>query len=305
MNTEAGQIDVSVVVVHWNVPSLLDGCLASIRAERDTSDLNIDVLVVDSCSDNLEHRTVVASHPGTGLVEMDANRGYGAACNLGILSTAGSAVLLLNPDTVILPGTIDKLWSTLNIAAHIGMVAPLLLNSDGSVQSAGYRFPGPSNLWFDLVPIHPRLYESRLNGRVPAGNGQLPLAIDYALGAAMLVRRESFDEVNGFDEEYVMYSEEVDFQRRLAEADWTRLLVPAARVTHIGGQSTRQRPTEMEEALWRSRVRYAARWCSSRDLKLLQIAGFAGTCVDSLRNPGNRQRNQMIREILTSDPGLE
>ncbi len=307
MNTAASshETDISIIIINWNVAGLLDNCLASIERELTNSSLCAEVIVVDNASEERTFQKVVESRQVDQLIELESNRGYGAACNTSAAAANGSAILLLNPDTILQPGSINHLWQTLNLAQHIGLVAPLLLNADGSMQSAGYRFPGAANLLFDLLPLPSRLYESPLNGRIHTGNGELPYAVDYALGAALLIRREAFEQVSGFDESYFMYSEEVDLQRRLAESGWTRLLAPAARIVHLGGQSTGQRPQEMESALWHSRARYHKRWSTPAKQRLHKLATLAATTVDDRRNPDNKSRNQQIRNLFAGEAEVE
>lgn len=292
------QIDVSVVVVNWNVPALLDACLTSIEQELAGSQLDVEVMVVDNQSTIPGHVDVVAAHPEARLVELDENRGYGAACNVGIGLAQGRAILLLNPDTELLPGSLDRMWRTLRLSQHIGLVAPLLLNGDRTLQSAGYSFPGVVNVLFDLFPIPDRLYGSRLNGRRDTGDGRLPVAVDYALGAVLFARRSALLDVGMFDEEFFMYSEEVDLQRRLAAHGWTRLLDPSASVIHHGGQSTGQQPENMTTALWESRARYFRRWESSRKRAVMRFVVEFGTWLDDRRRPSRRRSNATIRQAF-------
>lgn len=277
-------VDLSIVVVHWNVPAYLDGCLRSISAECESIPaISCETIVVDCASPDPAYRAVVARHGGVSLIELAENRGYAAGCNAGLAASEGDAILLLNPDVELQPGALEALLRGLAISAHVGMTAPLLLNPDGSQQSAGYRFPGPLSLLFDLLPVPPRLVESPLNGRAPVGDGVQPIRIDYPLGAAMCVRRSAVDDAGPLDEEYGMYSEEVDWARRFADCGWTTLLIPNARVIHFGGQSTGQRPAPMREALWLSRARYADRWWSERQRRLGRIAVDIGTRLDDRR----------------------
>lgn len=269
--------DLSIIIVHWNVPTLLSACLASIAAERERTDLAIETVVVDNASPSKDYWAVVSADFQVELIELDENRGYAAGCNAGIVRASGDAILLLNPDTELLPGALDTLWQALHLSVHVGMVAPLLLNPDGSVQSAGYRFPGVANVLFDLFPSHPRLYESPLNGRMPASDGVQPVQIDYPLGAAMLLRRAALDDVGPFDESYGMYSEEIDWARRLATAGWTAILVPQAHVIHHGGQSTGQQPEAMYEALWASRATYYLRYATPRQQRAIRAIVNVGT----------------------------
>ncbi len=289
--------DVSIVVVHWNVPDMLVRCLESIVEDIQRSEVAANIIVVDSASPDRRYREVVRAFDGVTLLNLDENRGYAAGCNAGIRQSDSEAVLLLNPDTELLPASLRKLWETLQLAPHIGMTAPLLLNMDGSLQSAGYRFPGITNVLFDLFPVHQRLIESPLNGRVPVGDGVQPLRIDYPLGAAMLVRRAALDAVGLVDESYGMYSEEIDLARRLADAGWTTLLAPSARVVHHGGRSTGQRPDAMHEALWLSRATYYERFATFRQRAVTAAVVEAGLRRAARRaTPARRAANARIRQ---------
>jgi N-acetylglucosaminyl-diphospho-decaprenol L-rhamnosyltransferase len=293
------QTDISIVVVHWNVPELLGACLRSIEFERARSALTVQTVVVDTASPDRSYREIVGHNTAVELVELTENRGYAAGCNAGIRHSSGEAILLLNADTELLPGSLDGLWQGLHITAHIGMVGPLLLNADGSVQSSGYHFASIANVFFDLFPLHPRLIESPLNGRLAVSDGVQPLKADYILGAAMMLRRETIEQIGGLDESYGMYSEEVDLARRVAEAGWTTLVVPRARVIHHGGRSTSQRPLAMHEALWRSRAQYVRRWEPPRRQRAIGTVARLGLRLDDLRaDPFRREVNARIREQL-------
>lgn len=258
----SGQIDVSVVIVSWNTRDLLSQCIASVIRQASKARLHVEIIVVDNASSDGTADLLHRDHPNITVIALSENRGFAAANNLGIASARGAALLLLNPDTEMLPGSLSALWQTLLASPRVGMAGALLLNPDGSLQSAGYRFPGLIQTFLDIFPIHPRLIGSRLNGRMPPGDGLSPLAIDHPLGACMLVRRDVIDQVGMLDDQYFIYSEEIDWCRRIKTAGWMILTTPAARVIHYGGQSTGQMPDEMFSQLHRSRNRYFRRYHS-------------------------------------------
>lgn len=249
---------ISVVIVHWNTPDLLRNCLASILETAPDSLTN--TIVVDCDSHGCGIDGLIAQFEGVRLIQMPRNDGYAAGCNAGFDALKTNTILFINADTELQPGAVAALRECFELNSRIGLVAPLLLNPDRSLQSSGYTFPGFANVICDLLPIPNRIRGSTLNGQVDAGNLGLPYAVDYALGAAIAVRTAALKEIGGWDENYGMYSEEVDLARRLDQAGWRRLIEPKAQVVHVGGASTSQRATAMQAALWRSRGLYHHRW---------------------------------------------
>jgi len=285
---------ISVVIVHWNTPDLLAACLRSIQTEREHSGCISDVIVVDCDSDGDACAFALKGH-GVELLRLERNDGYATGCNAGLARTSSDFILFLNADTELKPGATGTLLRCINLNPRIGLVAPLLVNANGTLQSDGYRFPGVANVLFDLLPLPDRLRGSRLNGRLDPGNLFHPYTVDYALGAALLVRRAALDQVGGWPEDYRMYSEEVDLARRLDEAGWARLLEPRAVVVHHGGASTGQRPVEMQAALWHSRGKYHRAW-STRTRQL----AIRGTVEIASRMSGNDVDGAEVRRSFAA-----
>jgi N-acetylglucosaminyl-diphospho-decaprenol L-rhamnosyltransferase len=173
----------------------------------------------------------------------------------------GSAVWLLNPDTEVEPGATAALLDTMDGHASVGVLGAKLLYPDGSLQQGAFRFPGLSQLAFELFPLPPRLYDTPLNGRYARRlyAGDKPFAVDHPLGAAMMVRGETIDAVGLMDEGYRMYCEEIDWCWRMRKSGWKALCVPTAEVIHHAGQSTAQVPISSFVNLWTSRARLYAR----------------------------------------------
>ncbi len=254
-------MDLSIVIVSWNVRDLLQTCLESLRPEWERT--WAEVIVVDNASSDGTPDLVRDQYPAVRLIANLANRGFGAANNQGMAAASGRYILLLNPDTVVLPGALEALVGFLEAHPRVGLAAPRLLNPDGSLQRNAFRFPGLLQVALDLFPVHPRLMDSALNGRYrrePQATG--PFSIDHPLGAALLVRHEIWEATGGFDEDYFMYAEEVDWCWRIHQAGWMIWQVPEARIIHYGGQSTRQVPDWMFIELWRARYRFFRRYHS-------------------------------------------
>jgi len=266
-------MDLGLVIVNWNVRDLLAACLDSVYLDlaQTSSELSAVVCVVDNGSTDGSAAMLRAQFPRTLLIEAD-NRGMGAGNNLGLqaLQTQVSpfALLVLNPDTVVRPGALRHLVSFLRRHERAGVVAPKLVNPDGSLQHTGFRFPGLAQAVFDLYPPSgrlARLLDSPLNGRyAPAryAAGQ-PFQVEHTLGAAFAVRATAAVECGLFDETFHMYCEEIDWHWRLARGGWERWIVPAAEVLHYGGQSTAQIKIDSLRKLWTSRRRLYHRYHSA------------------------------------------
>lgn len=273
----------AIVIVHYNTPALLRGCLRSLRACA----VPLQVVVVDNASTDRQVEALQDEFPAVHFLFNPENRGYAAANNQGMRFFAptlrppvspspppankarrqeegepggkndeGPAVLLLNPDTVVLPGALEALVSFLEGHPRVGASGPRLLNADGSLQENAFAFPTLPMSFFDFFPLHGRLYHSRLNGRLPEMRGDQPFPIDHPLGACLLLRAAALQEVGLLDEGYFMYVEEVDLCYRLKQAGWEVWHVPEAHVVHYGGQSTKQASERMLVELHRSRYRF-------------------------------------------------
>jgi N-acetylglucosaminyl-diphospho-decaprenol L-rhamnosyltransferase len=263
-------IDLGIAIVNWNVRDLLAGCLDSIYTDlaQTGGALTGAVCVVDNSSSDGSAEMVQAQFPGTRLIAAE-NRGMGAGNNRSLRALMDQyqpfALLVLNPDTVVRPGTLRSLVEFLRANPRAGVAAPKLLYPDGRLQHVGFRFPGLIQALFDLYPPPARLarlLDSPLNGRYPASlyQGGSPFQVDHTLGAAFAVRAETAAECGWFDETYQMYCEEIDWQWRMARAGWERWVVPAAEVVHYGGQSTAQVKAESLARLWISRRRLYLRY---------------------------------------------
>lgn len=300
MKSQGKSIQLSVVIVSWNTRELLTRCLRSVIGDIETSRIAAEIIVVDNASGDGTVDSLRGSFPTVRFRALKTNLGFAAASNVGIKESAGDAFLLLNPDTEIVSGAMLALLNTLYATPHTGMVSGLLLNGDGSPQSSGYRFPGVIQSIFDFFPLHPRLLDSSVNGRVPPGDGVSPYEIDHPLGACMMVRREVVDRVGLLDERYFMYSEEIDWCQRIRRAGWSIVMAPKARIIHHGGTSTRQVQREMFLELHRSRARYFFRYRSAAFVHLLEVMARTAARWSDLRSGDDRvkrERAEMLNEV--------
>lgn len=247
------QPDLSVVIVSWNTRDLLAGCLESVQQ----SDPATEVIVVDNASEDGSPQMVREHFPNVQLIQPGENTGFSKGNNLGMQAAHSQYILLLNSDTVVLDEALPTLTSYLDSHPEVGLVGPQLLNADGTVQPSRRRFPILLTAVFEstwMQSIAPRRILSRYY--VEDQPDDEIQAIDWLTGAVLLVRREVVDTVGGLDEGFFMYSEELDWQRRIHDAGWEIVYNPAAQVVHYGGKSSEQIIPQRHIAFQTSKVRY-------------------------------------------------
>jgi N-acetylglucosaminyl-diphospho-decaprenol L-rhamnosyltransferase len=253
--------DVAILVVNWNVRKLLRACLESVLADRASLPMESEIWVVDNASHDGSPEMIRADFSQVRLITNPDNLGFAAGNNVGLRQMAAENppryVLLLNPDAELRSGALRTLTTFMDQNPRAGVAGARLFYGDGSFQHSAFGFPGLWQIMADLYPLPPRLYETRLNGRYPRRcyeRGK-PFAIDHPLGAAMMVRWDSIQQVGLLDEEFHMYCEEIDWCMRIKETGYAIFCVPQAEVTHHEGQSTRQVQVNSYINLWRSRRR--------------------------------------------------
>ncbi len=272
------ELDLAVVIVNWNVRDLLIACLGSVSEAIEVAGLRGEVWVVDNASTDGSAELLRTWFPSVHLIASPLNLGFAGGNNLALREIGfdvpmpdgapGGAppmtdqdgllprfVLLLNPDTLVREDAPAILMHFMAQNHRVGVCGPRLVYGDGRFQHSAYRFPSLAQIFLDFWPLNWRLTDSFVNGRYPRRlyeDGQ-PFAVDHPLGAAMLFRREVIEQSGGFDLDYRMYVEEIDWCMRIKRTGWQIFCVPAAEIVHYEGQSTRQARPQMVVALWRSR----------------------------------------------------
>lgn len=245
-------MDLSIVIVNWNVRDFLRRCLDSVYAHPCPG--RIEVWVVDNASTDGSTQMVRACFPQVKLIENQQNAGFARANNQAIRQAGGRYVLLLNPDTEVKPGALQELVQFMDGHPLAGAAGSLLLNPDHSLQISCYRAPTLGREFLRLF---------HLDGLIPTGcyhmecwDKDTPREVDILQGACLLLRRQALEQVGLLDESFFIYSEDVDLCYRLQKAGWRLYWVPGARVVHYGGQSTQQVPFEMFVHLYQGKLAY-------------------------------------------------
>lgn len=233
-------VRLSVIVVSWNVVKLLRVCLETLKS--DLEGIDAEVFVVDNDSADGSAEMVRKEHPWVRLIANDQNLGFAKANNQALKQSTGDFIFLLNPDTEIKPGAVKGLIGFLENNPKAGIVAPQLLNSDGSIQRSCREFPTFLGMLYELLglskmfPTHPVFGSYKM---LDFEHDELR-EVDQPEGACLMIRREVIDEVGSLDEGFFMLFEEVDWCYRIKQAGWQIWFDPSYQVVHHYGQSIKQ-----------------------------------------------------------------
>jgi N-acetylglucosaminyl-diphospho-decaprenol L-rhamnosyltransferase len=224
--------DVSAIVVTYNAAPWIERSLESLR------ETGAEVIVVYNGSTDGTLDLVREQFPKARVVEQE-NRGFGAGNNAGMRAASGRYFLLLNPDAWLTEGALDNMVAFADEHPEAGVVGPRLLNPDGSLQRSVRGYPTPWRLateYFFLRKLAP--HSEALNALFGAGfDHESVREADYLFGACLLVRREAVDSIGGFDEDFFLMSEEVDWCYRFRQAGWKVFFYPGAEAYHVVGAS--------------------------------------------------------------------
>ena len=247
--------DLSIVIVSWNVCDFLRSCLSSVPVDQ--RDLVIEVIVVDSASEDGSAQMIRDEFPWVRLVSCSENVGFPKGNNIGMRDATGRFLLLLNPDTEIIGDALSRMVTYLEENVEVGIVGAQLLDSDGSIQSSRRRFPSIATALFESTWLQPyapkKMMRHYFAEDLPVDS---PVEVDWLVGACLMARKEVVDQVGLMDEAFFMYSEELDWCRRIKEQGWRIVYLPQAQIIHHVGRSSEQAVTERHINFQRAKLRY-------------------------------------------------
>ena len=250
-----------MIILNWNTRTLLDACLRSLR-ETDQSGLDFEIVVVDNASSDKSRELVRENYPDVRLIANPVNLGFGGGNNVAIGQTESRYALFLNSDTVVTDHALARLVAYADTRPEVGIVGAKLLNRDGTLQYSCRRYPNLMTGFFRNTPL----------GRLFPGNKfandylmqdwdhATPRDVDWVSGAALMLRRTLYEQIEAFDEAYFMYCEDVDLCFRANHAPlpkgngetWKVAYCPDSVIYHLIGKSSDLAPTRMTYEFHRS-----------------------------------------------------
>ena len=292
-------VDLSVIIVSWNVRDLLSACLASLMMSSDVtiiwppgrnSDLltvqregesptdrqgyTAEVVVVDNASVDGSAACVAAHFPNVRLIANNENLGFTRGNNQALAEARGRYVFFLNPDTVLAPDALSTMLGYLELHPEIGALGPQLRYGDGHIQSSRRRLPTLVVALFESTPLAwhwPENPWARRYHMADRPNNEVQV-VDWVVGAALMTRRSVLEQVGGFDEGYFMYSEELDWCHRVGLGGWPIVYLPTAQVVHYEGKSSEQAVAARQVRFQTSKVRYFRKFHGPVVAEFLRLA---------------------------------
>lgn len=246
----------SIIIVSYNTRDILRQCLQSVMREvaklpatlslindarRHTTKEHVQVIVVDNASRDDSAAMVEQEFPSVTLFASSCNLGFASANNLGFASAQGRYLALLNPDAMLLEGSLGKALALMQKHPEVGLAGGLLQDPGGSWQPSGRQFPSLLNESLVLTGLAARFPHSRLFGRFDRtwANQANAAKVDWVPGAFTIMSREALNKVGHFDERFFLYYEEVDLCQRMHKNGFEVWYWPEIVVTHLGGASAK------------------------------------------------------------------
>ncbi len=237
-------IDISVIIVNYNVKELLEQCIKSIFAA--SGKLSVEVIVVDNNSFDGSAEFIRQKFPGDlrlKLIESPVNLGFAKANNLGAKEATGEYLLILNPDTILQEDTLDRSLEFYKAGKDIGALTCKLILPNGKLDLACRRsFPTPSVAVYRILGLSRIFPKSKLFGKYNLTylDENDTYEVDAIVGAYMLIKKDVYEKVKGFDEDYFMYGEDLDLCFRIKKAGYKIFYFPETSIIHYKGESTKK-----------------------------------------------------------------
>lgn len=261
-------IDLTISIVSWNSKDQLRECLQSIK--RNVDGITFEVIVVDNDSNDGSSDLMKSDFPEFRLIENDSNAGFARANNQSLKIAKGRYFMLLNTDTIVLPGAIKKMVDFMDNNPQAGALGPRLIWPDGSLQGHCRVFPNLFNSFLSLFSLD-GLFPSK-SWRMTWWDHNDLREVDQPMGACLLVRKKAIDQAGELDERFFVYYEDVDWCMRIKKAGWSIFFLPDAKIIHYAGSwplSLTSRIINEE-----SRIKYFRKYFGEGSAIMLRILFF-------------------------------
>ena len=234
-------MDLTIIIVNYNVKEFLQNLIHSI--EKASSNLTKEIIVIDNASDDGSVEIIKEKFPSIKIIENKLNVGFGKANNQGLAIAKGDYILFINPDSVVSEDTFDKMILFFKEHPNCGLAGCKILNSDGTLQLPCRRsFPGPWTSFTKVTGLSNLFPKSKIFARYNLTylDENQTYEVDAVSGSFMMIRKEVYDKIGGFDEQFFMYGEDLDLCYRVQQSGYKVYYVHNTQVIHYKGESTKR-----------------------------------------------------------------
>lgn len=272
----------SIVILCWNDRKVITNCLRSIY--ENTHSTPFEVIVSDNGSTDGSVECIRKTFPQVQVIENGSNLRFAKANNVGIRASKGEYVLILNPDTIIHDGTLDKLIEFADRHPQAGAFGCRVLNPDGTYQLSARPFVTVRSEWIGALHLRMlgHISDWFLSGSYSGWKGETERTIDWHSGCFILARRDLLNRLGGFDEQFFYYYEDMDLCHRIWDAGHPIIFTPEVTITHLGGQSTRRAPAAFKLDSQITRYRYFYKYSGRRGVRGCRRAVLAALALRRL-----------------------
>lgn len=231
------QNSIDIVIVNWNAGDLLSRCVGSLLKTQSVKLIG-KIIIVDNASSDSSVSEVAVSEK-IHWIKNTENRGFSVACNQGFRAASAPYVLLLNPDAAVFDVTLEACLKFMNGRKDIDILGCRLVNDEGKTTVSCARFPTPWRYCTDAIGISklfPKLFPPAT--LMTDWNHLESKEVDQVMGAFMLIRKSTLSAMNGFDERFFVYYEELDFSKRVSEQKGKIFFNADIKALHSGGGTT-------------------------------------------------------------------
>lgn len=234
-------MDLSIIIVNYNVKEFLQNLIHSL--EKASTGLTKEIFIIDNASDDGSIEFIREKFPQVNLIVNSKNLGFGKANNSGLKEAAGKYLLMINPDTIVAEDTLEKMIGFFESNKEVGLAGCKILNPDGTLQLACRRsFPGPWVSFTKVTGLSSIFPKSKLFARYNLTylDENQTYEVDAISGSFMMMKREVYEKVGGFDEQFFMYGEDLDLCYRIQKSGYKVYYVHTTQIIHYKGESTKR-----------------------------------------------------------------
>lgn len=265
-------MQLSIVIVNYNVKHFLEQCLNSVR--KAVEGIDAEVFVVDNNSVDSSCTMVREKFPEVKLIDNKENLGFSRANNQAIRLSTGKYVLLLNPDTVVEDDTFSKVLDFMEKTPDAGGLGVKMIDGKGNFLPESKRgLPTPDVAFYKIFGLSKFFPKSRIFGRYHLGflDPDQVHEVDVLSGAFMLLRKTVLDRIGLLDEEFFMYGEDIDLSYRITKAGFRNYYFPGTRIIHYKGESTKKGSLNYVLVFYNAMIIFARKHFSSKNARLLSF----------------------------------